>query len=938
MAYDGFYLTYKNDRETNDRFDRVSGDYPNFKLVKINLEDMSNPKIVDAVMKIASLVNTKHFWVIDPEVVPGDDFDFSYTATEYDEMYTQLWNADERDMFKQVVGVKLFNRLDVLNKGREYVEDAYYMRGEFKLHEKTLTYSPTKETYDIFYWKRNFGNENLKKLKARHDNINIVMGENIMQVHEKCRAAARTDFYYLVYPDTDVNEDFDFSYNFEFGLDKENQKVALWQKVNPVTGYAREYHGIGLFPTQRDMFDETAYKKFYFKKDGVYDVHPASKDIPFEQHRVGRIAEMDAMLVHSVDTEMFWMIDEQVEPYQDLIDEFYPFSYDRDKIHNFNVKLPNGKIVRNGVRLIPKNYDMDLQKDMDMVMGEMQPFDIVHGRSVEECISKSKTHRFWMVNPDLDTVQDINKLIDEIGVPDLYDMDSTQIWSFADIKGERVGYGGLALSSKAYNKYNLLLKDDIMMKIPEVTRIKVIKTRDPYQAYVQAEGETFYWVVDTIVELLDDFKFDYYPDIFNIENVFAFANESTNETTTGTSGVYLVHRPHLSTYELSERDFSFDRFKNMIFIDKPASKTVGYPVFYFDEGLYKENTDYYKQYDFVEIIDATDVGAAYLKAAELAPMGYFWAIDNDVKVKDMNFDRSFYIDKFHKSHFHMWPKENPYTGFVHQFGGLKLVPAEAIKELKPDADKIRKMNFKNKRPVRAKTPPSADIPYDVVFLSYNEPFADANYEKLLQRVPNAKRVHGVKGIFNAHKQAAELADTRMFYVVDADAILLDEFNIEYMPTIWDEDIVHTWKSKNPINDLIYGYGGLKLFPTKLLREATDWHIDFTTSISEKFKPMPTAANYTAFNTDPFNTWKSAFRECTKLASSIIQRSKVEENKERLDIWCNVGSDRPFGEDAINGARDGRKFGIANADNPDELSKINDFEWLKATFEEKYNGK
>ena len=117
MAYDGFYLTYKNDRETNDRFDRVSGDYPNFKLVKINLEDMSNPKIVDAVMKIASLVNTKHFWVIDPEVVPGDDFDFSYTATEYDEMYTQLWNADERDMFKQVVGVKLFNRDGVVLHG-----------------------------------------------------------------------------------------------------------------------------------------------------------------------------------------------------------------------------------------------------------------------------------------------------------------------------------------------------------------------------------------------------------------------------------------------------------------------------------------------------------------------------------------------------------------------------------------------------------------------------------------------------------------------------------------------------------------------------------------------------------------------------------------------------------------------------------------------------
>ena len=83
-----------------------------------------------------------------------------------------------------------------------------------------------------------------------------------------------------------------------------------------------------------------------------------------------------------------------------------------------------------------------------------------------------------------------------------------------------------------------------------------------------------------------------------------------------------------------------------------------------------------------------------------------------------------------------------------------------------------------------------------MFLSYNEEFADENYAKLLERVPNAKRVHGVKGIFNAHKKAAELADTRMFYVVDADAILLDEFDFQYYPSVWDEDIIHTWQSKN----------------------------------------------------------------------------------------------------------------------------------------------
>ena len=52
MAYAGFYLTYKSDRETNERFDRVRERFPNIRMVKINLEDWNDPNIVAAVSKI----------------------------------------------------------------------------------------------------------------------------------------------------------------------------------------------------------------------------------------------------------------------------------------------------------------------------------------------------------------------------------------------------------------------------------------------------------------------------------------------------------------------------------------------------------------------------------------------------------------------------------------------------------------------------------------------------------------------------------------------------------------------------------------------------------------------------------------------------------------------------------------------------------------------
>ena len=41
------------------------------------------------------------------------------------------------------------------------------------------------------------------------------------------------------------------------------------------------------------------------------------------------------------------------------------------------------------------------------------------------------------------------------------------------------------------------------------------------------------------------------------------------------------------------------------------------------------------------------------------------------------------------------------------------------------------------------------------------------------------------------------------------------FKFEYYPDVWENDIVHVWRSKNQNNGLIYGYGGVKLFPTQL---------------------------------------------------------------------------------------------------------------------------
>ena len=106
----------------------------------------------------------------------------------------------------------------------------------------------------------------------------------------------------------------------------------------------------------------------------------------------------------------------------------------------------------------------------------------------------------------------------------------------------------------------------------------------------------------------------------------------------------------------------------------------------------------------------------------------------------------------------------------------------------------------------------------------------------------------------------------------------------------------------------------------------------TTTIGASFVPKFQISNITAFNTSPFDTWKSAFRECTKLSSSIIPNGDNIDNQYRLNIWCTRGADRPYGKYAIMGANQGKDFGNYYRNQIKILKRINDFEWLHETFE------
>ena len=229
---------------------------------------------------------------------------------------------------------------------------------------------------------------------------------------------------------------------------------------------------------------------------------------------------------------------------------------------------------------------------------------------------------------------------------------------------------------------------------------------------------------------------------------------------------------------------------------------------------------------------------------------------------------------------------------------------------------------------------------DIFFLDYYESYADEHWEILSSRFPIAKRIGGIKGLKQAHTECARQSTTNYFYVVDADAAITSNFDFSFSPCetkeaypgVLETECVHIFHSRNPVNGLEYGYGAVKLFPRhQFLSNNVTEYVDMTTSLQLPIVVHPIISNITYFNSDPFNTWRSAFRECVKLSSSIIQNQINTETAQRLKIWQTVGNGN-HGSYSIQGAKDGTEYGSTFKSEPDKLSLINDFDWLKEKFQ------
>jgi len=616
-----------------------------------------------------------------------------------------------------------------------------------------------------------------------------------------------------------------------------------------------------------------------------------------------------------------WLIDSEYQLDEEI--EWLPSNFEKNFIHTFHVdgqlehKYPE---AMGGVRWLPLNWE-----EAETKIHEESPFTkpvFDHYSTEEEGRANTTKDWFWVIDSEVDVLEEF----DFSYVPPVWDKGKKHVWQKLNpLTGRQYDYAGVALCPKVPNAKG---RPKFIREPACKQQQYPVYTLDPqdytgtldaaYRRLCATTDTSMFWVVDLHTQVSPDFNFDYYPTQYDTGFMHVFLNEDGEH-----KNIRLVPKNLFDEWEFTDDQILNNSLGNLKLMTVEASLRPKWPIIRLDS---------YNRDDFLDELESYRDG---YETGE--PVPFVWSVnpntDTDVQATPTKLGFSPKVADINK--IHCWQKVNDLTGQTHGYGGLRLWPTNGDYSKLTTAD-LQLNKIKNVQYVREQG--SITEMFDIIFLSYNEPKAAERFEKLQQRVselatvskrkPNLIWIKDIDGIFNAHQHASNRVTSNMFWVVDGDADVLDSFDFSYMPDVYDEEVVHVWNSMNLINGLEYGYGGVKLFPTQMVRDATTWGLDFTTGLSSRFKAIPELSCYTRFNTDAYSAWRSAFRECVKLSLN-----DDIESKERLDAWLNPNPDADFKDDAKAGAEQAVAFAKENKDNAEVLLNINNFDWLKIQYEQ-----
>ena len=218
---------------------------------------------------------------------------------------------------------------------------------------------------------------------------------------------------------------------------------------------------------------------------------------------------------------------------------------------------------------------------------------------------------------------------------------------------------------------------------------------------------------------------------------------------------------------------------------------------------------------------------------------------------------------------------------------------------------------------------------DIIFLSYDEPNAEAQFKNLHSKFPRAKWCKGIGSRALAYITAAQMSNTDYFFFVTPKHEIVDTFNFTYQPDRLKNPCHYIFNARNPVNGLEYGHGAVLLYNKELVIKTVKPGLDFTLSAPHDHVPILSSINH--FNQTAKMAWRTTFREVLKL----LQMPPTVESKYRLKKLCSIGVG-DHAESVLDGATDAMQYFNQNKDNITALKLSFELDWLNQYYHKKYS--
>jgi hypothetical protein len=214
---------------------------------------------------------------------------------------------------------------------------------------------------------------------------------------------------------------------------------------------------------------------------------------------------------------------------------------------------------------------------------------------------------------------------------------------------------------------------------------------------------------------------------------------------------------------------------------------------------------------------------------------------------------------------------------------------------------------------------------DIVFISNGEPNAEQNFKRLNLHA-GAKgnrlvRVSNINGRAAAYHAAAEASSTPWFFAVFAKLQVDIDFDWTWQPDRMQQAKHYIFHARNPVNGLVYGHQAMIAYNRQLVLDNPGVGLDFT--LDSPHEVVPILSGVAHYDTSPWSSWRTAFRECIKLKASLPD----VENEYRLNKWLDVNSDEADLQWSRLGAEDAVEYYDQVNGDFDQLKKSYEWGWL-----------